>query len=207
MCGIYGMIGSSAAAAAMPMAARLVHRGPDADGATVRGGAMLGCRRLAIVDVAGGSQPVENETGDVVAVCNGEIYNHAALRAELAARGHVFRSGSDAEVLPHLYEEHGVDLLDRLDGMFAIALWDVRRGRLLLARDRMGEKPLYHATVPQGFLFASEPKALLATGLVSRAPDWRALGSYLRRGYVPHPASAFADIAKVPPGGRVVVER
>jgi asparagine synthase (glutamine-hydrolysing) len=149
---------------------------------------------------------VSNETGDVIAVCNGEIYNHATLRAELARRGHVFRSGSDAEVLPHLYEEHGTDLVDALDGMFALALWDAKRGRLLLARDRMGEKPLYHATVPQGFLFASEPKALLATGLVSREPDWPALGAYLRRGYVPNPASAFAAIAKLPPGGRLVLE-
>jgi asparagine synthase (glutamine-hydrolysing) len=207
VCGIYGMIGATAASAATPMAASLVHRGPDADGFAVRGGGMLGCRRLAIVDVAGGSQPVADESGDVIAVCNGEIYNHAALRAELAARGHVFRSHSDAEVLPHLYEEHGVALLDRLDGMFALALWDARRGRLLLARDRMGEKPLYHATVPQGFLFASEPKAILATGLVSRKADWSALGSYVRRGYVPNPASAFAAIGKLPPGGRLVVER
>src|SRR5689334_9773892 len=126
MCGIYGMIGAAATSAAAPMGATLVHRGPDADGMSARAGGMLGCRRLAIVDVAGGSQPVADESGDVLAVCNGEIYNHAALRAELASRGHVFRSHSDAEVLPHLYEEHGIGFLDRLDGMFAVALWDAR---------------------------------------------------------------------------------
>src|SRR5215470_14729448 len=151
MCGIYGMVGTGAAEIVLRMSPTLFHRGPDADGAAALSGSAFGCRRLAIVDVAGGAQPVSNESGDVIAVCNGEIYNHAALRAELARRGHVFRSGSDAEVLPHLYEERGIDFVHALDGMFALALWDARRERLLLARDRMGEKPLYHATVPQGF--------------------------------------------------------
>ena len=125
MCGIYGMVGASAGEIVPRMSAALVHRGPDADGATARNGAMLGCRRLAIVDVAGGAQPVTNESGDVVAVCNGEIYNHAALRRELIARGHRFRTSSDAEVVPHLYEERGPAFVDALDGMFGIAVWDV----------------------------------------------------------------------------------
>jgi len=142
----------------------------------------------------------------VIAVCNGEIYNHAALRAALESRGHRFRTRSDAEVLPHLYEERGIDFVHALDGMFGLALWDARRGRLVLARDRMGEKPLYHATTPAGFLFASEPKALLASGRVGREPDWAALAAYLRTGYVPNPASAFAAIQKLPPGGRLVLE-
>ena len=206
MCGIYGMVGADADQVLARMGAALVHRGPDADGTAQRGLAALGCRRLAIVDVAHGAQPVADESGDVIAVCNGEIYNHAALRAELASRGHNFRSGSDAEVLPHLYEELGVELAGALEGMFALALWDSRRGRLLLARDRLGEKPLYHATVPQGLLFASEPKALLATALVPPDPDWTALGAYLHTGYVPNPASAFTTIRKLPPGGCLVLD-
>ncbi len=210
MCGIYGLVGRDPAepheAVLARMAATLVHRGPDGDGHLRVGDAGLGCRRLAIIDVAGGAQPLANEAGDVVAVCNGEIYNHAALRAALVDRGHRFRTRSDAEVIPHLYEEHGVDFLARLDGMFGLALWDARRKRLVLARDRMGEKPLYYAATPGGFCFASEPKALLATGLVSREPDWAALAGYLRTGYVAAPASAFRDVVKLPPGGRLVLE-
>ena len=171
MCGIYGMVGADAEAVLPRMSAALVHRGPDGDGRAVRGAGGIGCRRLAIIDVAGGAQPLANETGDVIAVCNGEIYNHLALRAALESRGHRFRTRSDAEVLPHLYEERGLDFVHALDGMFGLALWDARRGRLVLARDRMGEKPLYHATTPAGFLFASEPKALLASGRVGREPN------------------------------------
>src|SRR6059058_4450881 len=206
MCGIYGMVGAGAETVLPRMSAALVHRGPDGDGWAVRGAGGVGCRRLAIIDVAGGAQPLANETGDVIVVCNGEIYNHAALRAALEARGHRFRTRSDAEVLPHLYEDRGLDFVHALDGMFALALWDARRGRLVLARDRMGEKPLYHATTAAGFLFASEPKALLASGHVGREPDWAALAAYLRTGYVPNPASAFAAIQKLPPGGRLVLE-
>src|SRR2546425_5302757 len=206
MCGIYGMVGADAESVLPRMGAALVHRGPDGDGWAVRGAGGVGCRRLAIIDVAGGAQPLANETGDVIAVCNGEIYNHAALRAALEARGHRFRTRSDAEVLPHLYEDRGVDFVDALDGMFGLALWDARRGRLVLARDRMGEKPLYHATTAAGFLFASEPKALLASGRVGREPDWAALAAYLRTGYVANPASAFGAIQKLPPGGRPVLE-
>jgi len=206
MCGIYGMVGADAEAVLPRMSAALVHRGPDGDGWAVRGAGGVGCRRLAIIDVAGGAQPLANETGDVIAVCNGEIYNHAALRAALEARGHRFRTRSDAEVLPHLYEDEGIDFVHALDGMFGLALWDARRGRLVLARDRMGEKPLYHATTAAGFLFASEPKALLASGRVGREPDWTALAAYLRTGYVPNPASAFAAVQKLPPGGRLVLE-
>src|SRR3989475_6145758 len=167
------------------MSAALVHGGPDGDGWAVRGAGGVGCRRLAIIDVAGGAQPLANETGDVLAVCNGELYNHAALRRELEARGHRFRTRSDAEVLPHLYEEHGPDFVHKLDGMFALAVWDARAGRLVLARDRMGEKSLYWASTQEAFLFGSEPKALLASGRVGREPDWAALTSYLRTGWVP----------------------
>src|SRR5215475_10155975 len=186
------------------MGAALAHRGPDGDGTRTIGDATLGCRRLAIIDVAGGAQPLANETGDVVAVCNGEIYNHVALRERLAARGHRFRTGSDAEVLPHLYEEHGPDLVHELEGMFGLAIWDARARRLVLTRDRMGEKPLYHAAVGGRLCFASEPKALLAAGAVAREPNWPALAAYLCQGYVPWPASAFTGIANLPPGGRLV---
>jgi asparagine synthase (glutamine-hydrolysing) len=189
---------------AAAMGAALAHRGPDGDGTRTIGDATLGCRRLAIIDVAGGAQPLANETGDVVAVCNGEIYNHATLRDRLVARGHRFRTRSDAEVLPHLYEEHGADLVHELEGMFAFAIWDARAHRLVLACDRMGEKPLYHAATGGRVYFASEPKALLRAGAAPRDPDWPALAAYLCQGYVPWPASAFSGIAKLPPGGRLV---
>src|SRR5439155_485080 len=152
MCGIYGMVGAGAETVLPRMSVALVHRGPDGDGWAVRGAGGVGCRRLAIIDVAGGAQPLANETGDVIVVCNGEIYNSAPLRSALQSRGHRFRTRSDAEVLPHLYEDEGLDFVHALDGMFALALWDARRGRLVLARDRMGEKPLYHATTAAGFL-------------------------------------------------------
>src|SRR6266481_4903305 len=205
MCGIYGMVGADAESVRPRMGAARVHRGPDGDGWGVRGAGGVGCRRLAIIDVAGGAQPLANETGDVIAVCNGEIYNSAPLRSALQSRGHRFRTHSDAEVLPHLYEDEGIDFVHALDGMFGLALWDARRGRLVLARDRMGENPRYHATTPAGCLFASEPNALLASGRVGREPDWAALAAYLRTGYVPNPASAFAAVQKLPPGGRLVL--
>src|SRR5262249_7192190 len=205
MCGIYGAVHRDPASVLARMAATLVHRGPDGDGAAVGGRAGIGCRRLAIIDVHGGAQPIANEQGDVIAVCNGENYQHAALRAGLERRGHVFRSRSDAEVIPHLYEEHGADCVHELAGMFGLAIWDAKRERLLLARDRMGEKPLYYAATSGGFLFASEPKALLAAGGVSAVPDWGDLAAYLRSGWVPTPASAFGAIRKLPPGGRLMV--
>src|SRR5581483_7968839 len=205
MCGIYGVVGRDPAEVLARMSATLVHRGPDGDGSAVRGAAGLGCRRLAIIDVAGGAQPLTDETGETVVVCNGEIYNSAPLRSALLARGHRFRTHSDVEVLPHLYEERGLDFLQAVDGMFAVALWDARRGRFVLARDRLGEKPLYYATTGRGLVFGSEPKALLAAG-VGRDPDWTALATYLRTGYVPAPTSAFAEIRKLPPGGRLVLE-
>jgi asparagine synthase (glutamine-hydrolysing) len=188
------------------MAARLAHRGCDGNGQSIDDWAGLGCRRLAIIDVAGGRQPLANERADVLAVCNGEIYNHAALRAELASRGHGFRTRSDAEVVPHLYDEHGLDFVEWLDGMFAVALWDAPRKRLVLARDRLGEKPLYYASTPAGFFFASEPKALLGTGHIDRTPNWPALARYLHLGYIPTDATAYEHVRVVPPGGRLVFE-
>src|SRR5690242_16331741 len=210
MCGIYGLVAGPGVEPVSPildrMAGRLVHRGPDGDGVMRAGRAALGCRRLAIIDVEGGAQPITDETGGLVAVCNGEIYNHRALRADLERRGHRFRTRSDAEVIPHLYEEHGPAFVEALDGMFALALCDTRTGRLLLARDRMGEKPLYYATTAAGFLFASEPTALLATGLVEPMADGVALADYLRSGCVAGPRSAFAGVSKLVPGTTLLVE-
>jgi len=208
MCGIYGVVGTDgppSRAVLERMAGRLVHRGPDGDGRIIAGRAGLGCRRLAIIDVAFGGQPLANEAGDVHVVCNGEIYNHGRLREELTARGHRFRTRSDAEVIPHLYEERGPDFVDMLDGMFAAAVWDARRQRLVLVRDRLGEKPLYHAITPTGFWFASEPKGLREVG-VGTAPDWTAVAHYLRHGAATAGASVWSGITELPPGGRLVLD-
>src|SRR5262249_53827042 len=143
MCGIYGVVmrpGLEPDRVALGRMGRtLIHRGPDGDGTRVQGRAGLGCRRLAIIDVEHGAQPLANERGNVLVVCNGEIYNHRALRERLERAGHRFRTGSDAEVIPHLYEERGLDFVDELEGMFGLALWDSSAQRLVLARDRMGE--------------------------------------------------------------------
>src|SRR5207302_3919128 len=139
-----------------------VHRGPDEGSVDAFGACVLAHRRLQVIDLATGGQPVANEAGDVVAVFNGEIYNSAELRAELAAKGHEVRGTGDTPVIPHLYEEHGPGFVERLSGMFAIALWDARAGRLVLARDRVGKKPLLWSRLPDGTLaFASELKALV----------------------------------------------
>src|SRR5262249_13121142 len=210
MCGIYGAVTGADRQIDRRLLERmgdvLVHRGPAGNGVGTEGRVGLGCRRLAIIDVAGGAQPLHDETGDVAAVCNGEIYNAPMLRHELEARGHRFRTRSDVEVLPHLYEERGLAFLEALEGMFALALWDTRAGRLVVARDRLGEKPLYHAAAGGTFFFASEPGALFASGDVARTPDWSSLAAYLRTGYVSAPASAFGDVAKLPPGGCLVLE-
>src|SRR5262245_26538470 len=210
MCGIYGVVMRPGVEVAGSGVRRIgqtsIHRRPRRAGVTVEGRAGLGCRRLAIIDVEHGAQPLANEHGDVLVVCNGEIYNHRALREHLGRAGHRFRTGSDAEVIPHLYEEHGLDFVDRLEGMFGLALWDARARRLVLARDRMGEKPLYYATTAAGLLFASEPKAILASGLVDRTADTLAVCGFLRTGYVAAPRSPFAHISALLPGTRLVVE-
>ena len=170
------------------------------------GSAGLAMRRLSIIDVEGGLQPLRSEDGRVVAVCNGEIYNYRALRADLEARGHRFATGSDCEVIVHAYEEHGVDFVERLNGMFALAVFDRDRGRLLLARDRVGIKPLYHAIHDGWFLFASEPKSLLAFPGRAASLDLRSLDLYLAHEYVPTPRSIFAGIERLRPGHLLVVE-
>jgi asparagine synthase (glutamine-hydrolysing) len=186
------------------MCAALVHRGPDSGGVHVRGPAAIGMRRLAVIDVEGGAQPIYSEDGSIVLVLNGEIYNHRALRRELAGRGHALRSGSDAEVVVHLYEELGAACVDRLQGMFAFAVWDERRGRLMLARDRLGKKPLYWALHGGALVFGSEPRALLQDPELPREPDPVAIDAFLVNQYVPHHLCAFRGMRKLAPASTVV---
>ncbi len=192
---------------------RMVHRGPDSEGVMSAPGVGLGMRRLAIIDLSTGEQPCWNEDRTVAVVLNGEIYNYRELRKDLEARGHAFRSASDTEVLPHVYEEYGVGMLDRLNGMFAFALWDARARRLLLARDPFGEKPLYWGVFAGQLLFASEPKVLLAHPAVETRLDLEALRQYLAFDYIPAPRSIYEGINKLPAahaltleGGRVEVK-
>lgn len=207
MCGIAGHLAFPRAdpQAVARMSARLAHRGPDGAGALDEGCLALGHRRLSIIDLAGGAQPIWNEERTVAVVLNGEIYNHRALRAELAAR-HAFRTRSDTEVLVHLWEEEGEAMLPRLRGMFAFALWDARARRLVLARDAFGEKPLYWAEGPFGLAFASELPALRAGGFPLGGLDRAALADYLALLYVPAPRTILAGAHKLPAGHLLVAD-
>jgi asparagine synthase (glutamine-hydrolysing) len=176
----------------------LTHRGPDERGTHLAPGVALGVRRLAIVDPRAGQQPVKNEDGTIVAVQNGELYNHLDLRRELS--GHSFRSRCDTEILPHLYEASGTGFPARLRGKFGLAVWDGRAQQLVIARDRLGVKPLYYALVDDLLLFSSELKSLLASGLVPTELDYDAIDAYLTLGYVPAPATPLAAVRKVSPG-------
>jgi asparagine synthase (glutamine-hydrolysing) len=205
MCGICGIAAGGAggpdpdALAAMSWA--LVHRGPDDDGQVIAGPVGLAARRLSIIDLAGGHQPIASEDGRVHVVQNGEIYNHAELRAELQAAGHSFRTRCDTEVIVHLFEEHGDGFAERLRGMFAIAIWDGRAGRLVLARDRFGIKPLfYREDADGGLAFASELKALMALPDFDRGLDPRALESLLAFNSIPGPLTIFDGVHKLQPG-------
>jgi asparagine synthase (glutamine-hydrolysing) len=185
--------------------AAIAHRGPDAQGSFCQPGVALIHRRLSIIDLTGGDQPIANEDGSVRVIFNGEIYNFRALKATLEQRGHLFRTDSDTEVLVHLYEDHGAALVEKLRGMFAFALWDSRKQQLLLARDRVGIKPLYIYRDAAQLVFGSEIKAILAHPGVERALDPYALDDYLAFGYVPGPRSIFARIEKLSPGHVVTV--
>jgi asparagine synthase (glutamine-hydrolysing) len=205
MCGIAGFVGfqtstEDAARRVRAMCDAIRHRGPDADGYHVADGVALGMRRLSIIDVGGGRQPIYNEDGSIAVVFNGEIYNHRALRRELEASGHRFRTHSDTEVLVHLYEDAGSAMVSRLHGMFAFAIWDSRDGSLLVARDRTGMKPLSYAESPGGLAFCSELRSLCALrgGSLNVSPG--AVMQYLAFGYVPDPASIFEGVKKLPPG-------
>jgi asparagine synthase (glutamine-hydrolysing) len=211
MCGIAGIArrdgtGSVDPALLETMLDLLRHRGPDAAGSFVADGIGLGSRRLSIIDLETGDQPIANEDGTVHVVCNGEIYNYVEFRAELSARGHVFRTKSDTEVIVHLYEEEGVDCVRRLRGMFAIALWDSSRRRLLLSRDRFGIKPLHYAETACGLCFASEQKAILAVGDVPREIDAHGVADVFTLGFVAAPATMFASIRQLLPGTSLTFE-
>jgi asparagine synthase (glutamine-hydrolysing) len=205
MCGIAGFAGFDDNALLRAMSASLTHRGPDAEGFYTAPGVGLASRRLSVIDLETGNQPIANEAGDVWVVFNGEIYNCDALRAELERRGHVFSSRTDTECLVHLYEDHGLDFVQHLRGMFGIALWDVARQRLVLARDRIGEKPLYYAWDGARLLFGSECKAILQS-IRRRSVDRQAVCDYLAMGYVPAPRTFYDGISKLPPAHMLVYE-
>ncbi len=203
MCGIYGVVSRSGAVDGEALAAMdraLVHRGPDDSGALLDGGCAIGMRRLSIIDLAGGHQPIASEDRTVWVVFNGEIYNHRELRERLAAAGHKFATRSDTEVIVHLYEEHGAGFVEHLRGMFAVAVWDRRRQTLTLARDRLGIKPLLYAETPDGLVFASELKGLIAHPAVARELDPRALSHYLSFGTAPADGTFLRGCVKLPAG-------
>src|SRR5215218_3020930 len=211
MCGICGIARTDGRApdrdVLAAMSATLRHRGPDSGGEALAGEGGLAARRLAIIDLEGGDQPIANEDGQVVVVQNGEIYNHAELRAELERAGHVFRTPhADTEVLVHLYEQHGPHFAERLRGMFAVAVWDGRRRRLVLARDRFGIKPLYYRDVPGELAFGSELKALRALPGLSRELDLDALEAFLAFNAIHGPRTIFREVRKLPPGHVLVLE-
>jgi asparagine synthase (glutamine-hydrolysing) len=212
MCGIAGIVSASADRqfdydVLHRMCETIVHRGPDEEGLFIKSGAALGMRRLRIIDLAGGQQPIFNEDRTVWVVFNGEIYNFRELRKELEARGHRFRTSADTEVIVHLYEDLGSDCVHKLRGMFAFALFDERHRSLLLARDRLGKKPLHYALSDGNLLFGSEIKAILAAAPDLSHENSQALLQYFYFGYIPDPMTAFSAIQKLPPGHILEFER
>lgn len=207
MCGITGFLGQGDEPTLKRMAGAIAHRGPDDDGFFVDGHLGLGFRRLSIIDIGGGHQPMFNEDRTVAVVFNGEIYNYPELRDELRAAGHTFTTTSDTEVIAHGYEVWGPKVLSRLNGMFAIALWDARRRELLLARDRLGKKPLYYGTFGETLVFGSEVKALLQHPAARRELDYSSLAKYLVFDYVPTPHSILRRIRKLPEGSYAVMRQ
>ncbi len=214
MCGLAGIFHPDARAGIdavllRRMTTALAHRGPDGDGFHTEPGIGLGHRRLAVIDLAGGHQPMANEDGSVILVFNGEIYNFAALRPKLQALGHVFRSDhSDTETILHAWESWGPDCLQQLHGMFALALWDRNRGQLFLARDRLGKKPLYHAGTPDGgFVFGSEMATLTEVPALARRIFAPAVEDFLTWGYIPDPATIYAGIHRLPAAHWLLLQR
>jgi asparagine synthase (glutamine-hydrolysing) len=212
MCGIYGLLelreGRQPDEAVLTrMGEVITHRGPDDHGHYSGKGVVLGMRRLSIIDLEGGHQPITNEDGTIWVVCNGEIYNFKELRHQLEAQGHRFNCDSDTEVLVHLYEQMGLDFVSRLRGMFAFALWDGNLSRLVIARDRLGKKPLYVSRESHRFLFASELKSLLEVSDLPRRLSIPALREYLALGYLPAPWTLFEGVQKLHPGHYMVLER
>ena len=204
MCGIAGIYGVSDKPLLKRMCDVIEHRGPDDSGYYVDDAVSIGMRRLSIIDLAGGKQPIFNEDGSIVVVFNGEIYNFRELRYDLEQKGHRFTTDSDTEVIVHAYEEYGHDCLDRFNGMFAIALWDMNRRELFLARDRVGIKPLYYAVIDGVLVFGSEIKSILQYE-IKREVDVRALVDYFTLRYVPAPRTMFKGIRKLEPGCYMLV--
>jgi len=207
MCGIAGMFEPETTMSTTErrevlkrMCDRIEHRGPDDEGFYVEGGVALGMRRLSIIDLFTGHQPISNEDGSVWIVFNGEIYNYREIRDLLISRGHVFQTESDTEVIVHLYEDEGEACVERLRGMFAFAIYDKREQKLFIARDRVGVKPLHYAIVGNGIVFGSEIKSLLQHRAVNREVNFEAISDFFSYGYVPDPHSAFRGIEKLPPG-------
>ena len=211
MCGIAGLVAPDLSALDLAsilqrMTDSIVHRGPDDQGHFVDVGVGLGMRRLSIIDVSGGQQPISNEQGNVQVVSNGEIYNFVELRRELQQKGHQFESQCDTEVIVHLYEEFGVDCFQKTGGMFGSAIWDETHRRLVLGRDRLGKKPLYYAEVGNRLLFGSEIKSLLAAEPRLREPDYRRLAEYFQFGFIHEPNTFYRGIKKLPAGHVAVYE-
>src|ERR1700674_4369633 len=220
MCGICGVIGIQRSELAQQITRRMMgalsHRGPDKDGILVAPSAALGMRRLSIIDLPGGHQPVFNETRNVGVVFNGEIYNFPQLRKSLEGRGHVFRTHSDTEVIAHAYEEWGEQCVRELRGMFAFAIWDARssgttgdaarRARIFIARDRLGIKPLYYAFANGTFLFASEVRALLASGCIAPRLAADSLEAYLLFGSLAEPSTIVEGVFSLPPGHSITLQ-
>lgn len=205
MCGIAGFAGldiapSDAQSALTRMCDAIFHRGPNSAGYFLADGVAMGMRRLSIIDVAGGHQPIYNEDKTIAVVFNGEIYNHHHLRSQLAARGHEFRTHSDTEVLVHLYEEYGTEMVERLRGMFAFSIWDSLKRTLFLARDHSGMKPLAYAQVGSGLAYCSELRSLSALGHVELQVNPFAVAQFFAFGYVPDPLTIFENVRKLPPG-------
>lgn len=204
MCGIAGIVGENDTTLLDSMLQSIEHRGPDGHGTYVNEDMMMGARRLSIIDIDGGDQPIANETEDVFVVFNGEIYNQADLRAALTEEGHVFDTECDTEVLVHLWEEHGESMVDHLDGMFAFSIWDSRSETLFLARDPLGVKPLYYSRGGDSISWASEIRPLLIAG-VDPSLDQRAVANYFSLKYSPWPGTLFENVQKLPPGSSVTV--
>jgi len=210
MCGICGFVTRKdhiAEDVLLNMTNELWRRGPDDRGILLDGPFAMGMRRLSIIDIEGGHQPIFNEDRSVAVVCNGEIYNYQCLRKKLIANGHSFRSDSDSEVIVHLYEEYGDRFVEQLNGMFAFSIYDKKRRRIVLGRDRLGIKPLFYSQNQDSFIFGSEIKSILKFPSVSTDIDLQALDEYLTYTYVPCPKTIYSSIKKVPPGHIVVINR
>jgi len=210
MCGICGMVNSDFEKAVEPplikkMCDVIYHRGPDDDGVYVQKNIGIGMRRLSIIDLVTGKQPISNEDGSIRIVFNGEIYNHKDIRNELEARGHIFSTNTDTETIVHAYEEYGRDCVQKLNGMFAFAIWDNRKKELFLARDRIGIKPLYYFFDKKKFIFGSELKSILQVEDIPKRIDLTALDNFLTFEYIPAPLSIFQDIKKLPPGHTLIL--